>query len=473
MGAAVTKHSECGLLLGALALVAAGVVAPALVHVDETDSQLYQVVARHLVEDNAWVDLRYLPEVHPRFREHLPFGLWPAAATIRLFGEQALPVPYTAFTLGALALIGWVSTRLYGAWAGVASVLVLGTSESFFLYGSRTLLEPPLLFLATAAAVPLLFEQVTTRGWVLALLLASAATLVKGPFGLLPLAAASASRALLSRSWRDVVLGVVVTSLAAVPVAAFLLHDRAFGDGSWWAGYLHAQLLASMEGTPGEEAMPFWFPWRVILGQITLAVPLAAVAVVRSVRQSDVHSGWSTRVLALSCGLMLVALGLPARKLYTHELIAFPFLACLAGAGASPFLEKWLGAARRVRAGALALAALSVVAWVSAFARIGRHLVNRPCLASSEMSAEFAAIRPGEAVWVISELPNWALIASLAAEQKLVPYPATRLIPASASAEAAGLGPRVAIARAELVAPGTPHWLQVARARGWVLLRSF
>lgn len=45
-------------------------------HTDLGDSQLYQVVSRHMAEDGTWLAPRYLPDVHPRFFEHLPFGLW-------------------------------------------------------------------------------------------------------------------------------------------------------------------------------------------------------------------------------------------------------------------------------------------------------------------------------------------------------------------------------------------------------------
>ena len=59
----------------ALLLASAALVPPWTGHVDDTDAQLYQVVARHMVEDGRWLDLRYWPGVHPVFREHLPFGL--------------------------------------------------------------------------------------------------------------------------------------------------------------------------------------------------------------------------------------------------------------------------------------------------------------------------------------------------------------------------------------------------------------
>ena len=94
-------------------------------HTDLGDSQLYQVVSRHMVEDGSWLALRYVPDVHPRFFEHLPFGFWPFALVIRFLGEPALFVLCAVFSLGTLLLTGHVARRAAGTWAGVAAMLAL------------------------------------------------------------------------------------------------------------------------------------------------------------------------------------------------------------------------------------------------------------------------------------------------------------------------------------------------------------
>ena len=55
-------------------------------HTDVGDAQVYQVIARNMVRDDRWIELRYLPAVHEHFYDHLPFGLWPLAATMRWIG---------------------------------------------------------------------------------------------------------------------------------------------------------------------------------------------------------------------------------------------------------------------------------------------------------------------------------------------------------------------------------------------------
>src|SRR5687767_8530330 len=152
----------------AFVLAIALVTAPWAGHVDDSDAQLYQVVARHMVEDGTWTELRYLPTVYPRFREHLPFGLWPYAAAIRILGEGALAPLGGLWTLATVALVGWLGTRLLGARAGLAAMLVLATTESFFAYGGRSKLDPPLVLLATLGATPLLLGRTGLGGLLLA-----------------------------------------------------------------------------------------------------------------------------------------------------------------------------------------------------------------------------------------------------------------------------------------------------------------
>ena len=151
------------MVASALALCAALVVAPALSHFDEVDSQTYQTVIRHMREDGAWLDLRYLPQVYPRFYEQLPFGFWPYVIAALAAGERALPVVATAFTLATYLLLAFLGWRRGGPLSSALAVLLLGTCESFFLYGSRPLLEPPLLFFTTLAATPLLLEPAAPR----------------------------------------------------------------------------------------------------------------------------------------------------------------------------------------------------------------------------------------------------------------------------------------------------------------------
>ena len=56
------------LLFGTVVLLA-----PLRAHVDDSDAQLYRTLVRHMLEDDSWLNLRYLKGAYPQFYEHLPF----------------------------------------------------------------------------------------------------------------------------------------------------------------------------------------------------------------------------------------------------------------------------------------------------------------------------------------------------------------------------------------------------------------
>jgi 4-amino-4-deoxy-L-arabinose transferase-like glycosyltransferase len=454
----------------AFLLAAVVLVTPWTGHVDDVDAQLYQVVARHMAEDHTWFDLRYLPGVHPHFHEHLPFGLWPWAVAIRAFGEAVLAPLAGLFTLGTLLLLGWVGRRLGGWTTAAVSILVLGTNESFIVYGGRARLDPLLLLLVVASVAPLLAWPPSTRRWLLATLFAAAAALVKGPFGLVPLLAAGLAVAWEERSLRWLLAALGLTGLAAAPVAAFLLWERAWGTGSWWTGYVVAQLLASATG--GRTIQPPWFPFATVAGRFWPGLPLVALGLARAAgwpKRFDVQEAPTPRVarrLALYSLLVLLGLALPERKVWHHALVAYPGLALLAGVGAAPYLRRWLAGPGRRRAalavlGALVLSALGFVALG------GGAWAWKRCVPADEFHAAFDELAPGEPVLVVSEPPHWRIVASLAAERRLEPWMERRLV------AGADHGARLALVETQLLppAPLPPPWQPVASARGWVLLR--
>src|SRR5260370_28937731 len=183
------------LMLVSLVLCAGLLMSPWRGHVDDTDAQLYQVVARNMARDGWWLDPSFLPSVYPHFREHLPFGFWPMALAIRLFGEGALPVLGLLWSLATLALVGWLGWRLLDPWSAVCAVLVLGLTETFFIYGARPRLDPPFLFFSAAAAGLVLNRRGQIGSWLLRAALGAGAWLIKGPFGVLPLWAGAEARA--------------------------------------------------------------------------------------------------------------------------------------------------------------------------------------------------------------------------------------------------------------------------------------
>jgi 4-amino-4-deoxy-L-arabinose transferase-like glycosyltransferase len=433
-----------------LLLTSALLVAPWKGHIDDLDAQIYRVVARNMVADGTWFDLRYLPNVWPSFREHLPVALWPAAATIRILGERAIDPIYALMTLASVWLTARIASRIAGAWAAVAAAVALGTCESIWQYGGRLLLEPPLLLFATAAVGAALLPR---PSWGRAALFGALAVSMKGPFGLLPLACVVVARAWTDRSWRYLAGGVVAGIAAIAPAVAFLLFDR-WGGGTWWSGYFRDRLLGWATGSATVGLDMRWFPLRVIGGRFWPGLPAAAYGLWRT--RSDPR----LQPIAISCVLAPVLLCLPARNWGNHAYVVFPLLAILAGAAVGPALQRWLSPGRE-RAAIIVLAVVASVAWVLSLAGMGRLVLQPPCVVSREFAPELASVAPGIIVPVISSSNEWLLLAELAAERRFVPMPSA-VLPSSGSA-------RLAIVRDG--EPVRERWRAVIRARGWVLIR--
>lgn len=452
------------LMLVSLVLCAGLLVSPWRGHVDDTDAQLYQVVARNMARHGRWLDPSYLPAVYPHFREHLPFGFWPMALAVRCFGEGVLPVLGLLWSLATLVLVGWLGWRLLDRWSAVCAVLILGLTETFFVYGARARLDPPLLFFSTAAAAVVLNRPGEMRSWLLGAAIGAVSCLIKGPFGLLPLAAAAAACALVARSPRPLLLGAFAALLAATPAALFVWIDHIAGDGSWWEGYGRTQLLASAFGGRTDGSTNPFYPLISIAGRFWPGLPFVVLGLFRAVRPARSDSKeriTATRLIALFSTLLVLALVLlPGRKWWNHSLIAYPALALLAGAGAGAFLPRF----NRALA---ALVALAAIAWGMSLAGFGAKLLPKPCVVSTEFAAPLSEAVAHEPILVISSPTNWRMIASLAAERDFFPQPAESFGPA----EQNGSPGRFALLQEKLLRPGNRLWREVARARGWVLLR--
>jgi 4-amino-4-deoxy-L-arabinose transferase-like glycosyltransferase len=418
----------------ALVACAALIAAPWRGHVDDFDAQIYTVVARNMARDGSWFDLRLLPSLRPVFREHLPFGLWPAAAAIRVAPEWVVNPLYGLMTLGAIAASGIIARRLAGAWAGVAAVLLLGTCESIWQYGGRLLLDPPLFLFATAAACAALASR-----WRWAALFGGLATLLKGPFGLLPLVCVAAVRL---REWR----AAAAVGAAIVPVAIFLAVDP---GGGWRTGYLEAQLLASVTGGRADGIAAWWFPLAVVARRFWPGFPFLLLALWAARRNA------ALRPLLFACALLLAALCLPQRKWGNHTYVAFPLLAALAGAAAGPLVER-VSIAVRV-AGSVALGVIGSALSISG---VGALVLQPPCAFSTTLRPALDRIAARSVVLMVgAELQD---MTTLAAERDLVPEPVPE-IPLEAAVHDA-------IARGPVVLPS--GWTIAARTGSLAVLRN-
>jgi hypothetical protein len=403
-------------------------------HVDDFDAQLYLVIARNIVRAGHWFDLSFAPGFHPRFREHLPFGFWPAALSIRLLGERAVGPVYAAMTLAAVVAAGRIARRIAGAEAEIAAVLLLGTCETIWHYGGRPLLEPPLFLFATLSVHAALSER-----WAAAAMWGAIATLIKGPFGLLPLACAATFRIRDRRATLSVLA-------ATVPLGLFLLLDP---GGGWRDGYFREQLLKSAGGARSDGIALWWLPFSVIARRFWPGLPFVLFGLWRCLREARL------RPLAWTCVSMGCLLCLPARKWGNHTYVVFPMLGAFAGASAAPLLSRLN--ARTIAAVASSLGAIAIGVLASG---IGSRVQRAPCAFSTSLSKALAPLRPGEPILVVSQPPDLAAMAELAAERDLLPYPAREL----------DGNEQIHTAVSHEDVPVPPPWIEQAHAGGWRVL---
>ncbi len=402
----------------------------ALRHNDDSDSQLYSVVARNMVQDGAWFDLRYAGNVHPQFREHLPFGLWPGAIAWRLGGLPAVTALSCVWSLLTLALTAFLARKLSGSDVVAAlAVFFLATTEQFVITGAVHRLDNLLVMLALAATVPsLVDERPTVRGWLVTFLCVFGATCVKGPFGLVPIAAAGLARAIVDRRWTWLFWAGTASLLGTVGVVAFLWNAYATGS-DWWSGYALHQLSASASGTrlDGDTrplvplvslAEHFW-PW----------LPLVAVSFWRAVKEPT----RAQRLIGWTGGLALAFLFLPSRKLWHHTLLLYPFLCVAIALAVTPWFEKW---SPRIRALAIAVPLLGALAVINLMPRTranvctdfigqlgnahGRILVQRAESAPYWKEISTIALETPLEPWLVADLSeargDWALVAKSVTE---------------------------------------------------------
>lgn len=470
--ARLTVVAFTGLCLSVLALFAGR----AVVHICDVDGRLYQVVARHIIERGQWVDVQYLPSVYPHFREHLPFGLWPTAALFGLLGETATLRLEMLWVVACLAAVFAFARRRFSTWAAAAALLVLSTTEAFVMYAALPRLDGPTALFATLAALPWLSARLTRRGLLASVLCAAAAALVKGPFGVVPLAAVSTARALLTRQVRPWLWGAAAGALAVLPVSVFLLYQKQYGDASWWSGYVQTQLFASAQGLRADGHLEWWYPWyafgRTFWPGLVL-VPLAVWRALSTQAEADAapHDGLGAvgamRVAGLAVALGLCALCLPARKIVHHLMVLYPLAVLGVAPAGGELLRRVFSRPAWARAATAVTLAAALMLW--GFVASGRPFWvhgRTGCVVYGPLGAKLRELAPGTAVAMVTPRYEWSDIAALAAELKLVAW--AQLDWAALTPE--GQAAPVALSRTGAGEP-PPPWEPVASDDGWTLWR--
>jgi 4-amino-4-deoxy-L-arabinose transferase-like glycosyltransferase len=326
-------HTWCviGLCVFCLVVLFFGLGGAALFEPDEGRNA---EVAREVLLLDDWITPHY--DFIPRLdKPAVFFGL--VALAFKVFGlsEWAARLPSVLPALCCLSLTYIVARSIFERWAALWSVLILVTSIEFFALSRVVILDMVLTFLITLSLACFWFGHLATgprRKFLVLLMYAflGAATLVKGPIGLVLPAAVIFFYLLLSG--KLALLGEMELSLG---VPLFLIVAA-----SWYVavelrnpGYLHHFLyeenFARFTTTQFNRSGPWYYFLMVLAAGFfpwTLLLPMT-LADFRKRPPADGHL-----FLILWIALPFIVFSLSASKLPHYILPLYPPLAILVGA---------------------------------------------------------------------------------------------------------------------------------------------
>jgi 4-amino-4-deoxy-L-arabinose transferase-like glycosyltransferase len=332
-GKSFDPHTWCviGLCVFCLVVLFFGLGGAALFEPDEGRNA---EVAREVLLLDDWITPHY--DFIPRLdKPAVFFGL--VALAFKVFGlsEWAARLPSVLAALCCLSLTYIVARSIFERWAALWSVLILVTSIEFFALSRVVILDMVLTFLITLSLACFWFGHLATgprRKFLVLLMYAflGAATLVKGPIGLVLPAAVIFFYLLLSG--KLALLGEMELSLG---VPLFLIVA-----GSWYVavelrnpGYLHHFLyeenFARFTTTQFNRSGPWYYFLMVLAAGFfpwTLLLPMT-LADFRKRPPADGHL-----FLILWIALPFIVFSLSASKLPHYILPLYPPLAILVGA---------------------------------------------------------------------------------------------------------------------------------------------
>jgi 4-amino-4-deoxy-L-arabinose transferase-like glycosyltransferase len=439
-------------LLAVLAL-AAGLVASFLaVHWDENDGAVYAVIARHLAADGTPLRLRYMPWYLTPFHEHPPLWIWVQGAVAWLAPGLHLGVLGLACALVTVGCAFVLGRHLFGARAAFLGTFLLATNDSFFRWSASAKLDPPLLALFTASVTLLVLARGRAAWLAAGGLAAGLGVLVKGapalgaPVAALALAAGTGQREVLRspRAW------VLTAAAVLLPVVVFLAVDRMAVGGAWWNGYVHGQLLPSLDGRRADPRGHLYL-LTTVYGRAIPLWPLALLALWRPAGARLALLAWAALVLG--------AFSAASRAYWWYALPAYVPLALLAGAALDDLVERFGGAWLTDRwlprlAGATGVAGLCLLPL--GLARID----TKPCR-FGPLATEAARLAPAAApLGLVSDptdVPGMALVAEHTGHDVVIVD------------TVAGLPPNVTVALVRDL-PAAPGWSERGRHEHYRLL---
>ena len=331
---------------------------------DSTDAR-YLEIAREMLATGDWLvpHLAGVPHL-----DKPPLSYWAAATGFVAFGVTPFAGRlFQQFALAATAvfLFWWAGRRLGQGPALIAAGILL---TSGLVFGSSRGLHTDLFQLVfLTAALAALFEGSEGRSGATALgfALLGASMLAKGPIALFVALAVLVPFLALRRErrlpWRGVLLGVALFAAIGLPWYGILVHR----DPSLLGWFFEHQIRARVStGTEGHRHGALYLPAHLLVGLLPWT-PLVVLALWRLRPRRGARGEALDTFLLLWTLAPLVLFLLPATKLATYLLPAFPGAALAVARGSARGLLADRSARRAIGAasvlvglGALALALL-------------------------------------------------------------------------------------------------------------------
>jgi 4-amino-4-deoxy-L-arabinose transferase-like glycosyltransferase len=297
------------------------------------------------------------------------FYYWLVAASYRAFGvsEWSARLPSALAGTGCVVLVFLFARRFFGLWEGLWSGLILVTSAEFYLLSRIVIFDMALTFFITLSLVSFLWalhEESSARRRLLLVLMYSAfgaATLVKGPIGIVLPGMVIVSEMLVSRKF-------FLLSKLELPLGALIFFAIV---APWYyqvelrnPGYLRYFLWEEnfiRYLTPHFNRSQGWYYFFLVLASGFFPWTLCIPEVIKRAWQERKND--TVLFLLLWTALPFIFFSLSSTKLPHYILPVYPPLALLAGIT----IERKLSAATSPRNWLLILSSLCLLAVIAAF----------------------------------------------------------------------------------------------------------
>jgi len=339
------------------------------------DESRYAEIPREMISSGDWV----VPHLNGvRYFEKPVLGYWLNAASIMLFGENALAIRLpSALAVGISALMLFMLFQRFagGYSAGIVAATVFLMCLEVFAVGTFSVLDSAVSMFVTAAMIAFFFAYMEDRTvkkmglLVLMGVLCGLAFLTKGFIGLAVPVVAIVPFLIWERRWKELFTMPWVPIIAAILVAvpwAVMIHLR---EPDFWNYFFWTEHVERFMSDHPQHPRPFWFFIPMLAGGAlpwTVLFP-AVIAGVGSTRLS------SSMIRFAICWLLFPFLffSFSHGKLGTYILPCFPPLVILTAIGLLDYFEGG-----KKRAFILGARILAILAGILAVALVVSQVVN-------------------------------------------------------------------------------------------------